>query len=108
MDYYRAPYLDVNTRKPLWRWPQEIPIAGEPKDVFEALTAYNQKMQDWDVPKLHIWVTPGAIGSPVNTAWIQTNLTNLKSVNVGEGSQFIQEDHPHRIGRKIADWYQDL
>ena len=65
-------------------------------------------MQEWDIPKRDIWATPGAIGSPANTEWIQTHLTNLKSVNVGEGSRFIQEDHPARIGQEIAEWYGEL
>lgn len=108
MNIYREPFVDIDSRKPLWRWPQEIPIAGEPKGVYDALMEFNQKLQEWNIPKLHIWVTPGAIGSPANTKWIQENLTNLKSVNVGEGSHYIQEDHPHEIGTVIADWYKML
>lgn len=65
-------------------------------------------MQERDIPKLHIWVTLGAIGSPANAEWIQARLTNLKSVNVGEGSHFIQEDHSARIGQEIAEWYGEL
>ncbi|MEO1124768.1 MAG: hypothetical protein AAFX95_11845 [Cyanobacteria bacterium J06639_16] len=30
MDFYRAPYQQIASRKPVWRWPNEIPIAGEP------------------------------------------------------------------------------
>ena len=26
MDHYRAPYIDPPTRKPVWRWPNEIPL----------------------------------------------------------------------------------
>lgn len=70
--------------------------------------AYNPKMQEWDIPKRDIWVTLGAIGSPANAEWIQTHLTNLKSVNVGEGSHFIQEGHPAGIGQEIAEWYGKL
>ena len=65
-------------------------------------------MQEWDIPKPDIWVTLGAIGSPANAEWIQTRLTNLKSVNVREGSYFIQQDHSARIGREIAEWYGEL
>jgi len=30
MDHYREPFKDPATRKPVWRWPNEIPVAGEP------------------------------------------------------------------------------
>ena len=32
MNAYRAPFLDPAHRKPLWRWPNELPIAGEPAE----------------------------------------------------------------------------
>jgi haloalkane dehalogenase len=33
MNRYREPYLEPKSREPLWRWPNEIPIGGEPADV---------------------------------------------------------------------------
>ena len=52
MNVYREPYLEPETRKPLWRWPNEIPIEGEPSDVNEAVLKYNAKLVEWDIPKL--------------------------------------------------------
>ena len=40
MAYYKEPYKDVNSRKPLWRWPNELPISGKPADVMEAVITY--------------------------------------------------------------------
>jgi len=37
---YRAPYLEPSSREPLWRWPQEIPIAGTPADVEAIVRDY--------------------------------------------------------------------
>ena len=42
MNHYRKPFEEPPSRKPLWRWPGESPIAGEPADVTEAVTQYNQ------------------------------------------------------------------
>ena len=61
MDYYRAPYTDPPTRKPVWRWPNEIPIAGEPANVVTAVEAYNAKLQQSALPKLLFSCTPGAL-----------------------------------------------
>ena len=44
MEHYREPFRVPSSRKPAWRWPNEIPIAGEPIDVFEVVTSYNQKL----------------------------------------------------------------
>ncbi len=33
LNRYREPFTDPASRKPVWRWPNEIPIAGKPADV---------------------------------------------------------------------------
>lgn len=108
MDHYRAPYTDPSTRKPLWRWPNEIPIAGEPADVVAAVEAYNAKLKQSDLPKLLFSCTPGALITAEVVAWCQQNLQNLTVVDVGPGIHFVQEDDPHLIGEEIAKWYANL
>ena len=108
MNVYRAPYTDPSSRKPLWRWPNEIPIEGEPSDVAEAVNKYNRKLVDWDVPKLLFYAEPGAIMPRPMVEWCEVNLKNLTSINLGAGSHYLQEDHPHAIGAGIAEWYQAL
>lgn len=108
MNHYREPYRETAHRKPLWRWPNEIPIEGEPADVAEAVTAYNQKLQGWDVPKLLFYATPGAILPAPLVDWCRGNLGNLKVVHLGEGLHYLQEDHPQRIGAELAKWYKTL
>ncbi len=108
MNVYRAPYLKPETRKPLWRWPNEIPIEGEPSDVNEAVLKYNAKLVEWDVPKLLFYAEPGAILPKPAVEWCEINLKNLTSINLGKGRHFLQEDHPHAIGEGIAEWYRGL
>ena len=108
MNVYRAPYVEPASRKPLWRWPNEIPIQGEPSDVNEVVSNYNQKLVDWDIPKLLLYVEPGALMTKPVVEWCEVHLKNLTSIHLGEGSHYIQEDHPHAIGRAIADWYQTI
>ncbi|MFB3127178.1 MAG: haloalkane dehalogenase [Candidatus Acidiferrales bacterium] len=108
MNHYRAPFLDPPSRKPLWRWPNEIPIAGEPADVAEAAGAYNAWLQQTELPKLLFYASPGAIILPPVVEWCKQNLKNLKTVDLGHGIHFLQEDHPHRIGAELAAWYDGL
>src|SRR5260370_39961142 len=37
MSVYRAPFPTPESRRPTWRFPNEIPIAGEPADVILTL-----------------------------------------------------------------------
>ena len=108
MDHYRAPYLDLPSRKPLWRWPNEIPIAGEPAAVVALVEEYNRKLQQSRLPKLLLSATPGAIIDAQAVAWCQQNLPNLHVVDIGAGIHFIQEDNPHLIGTELANWYSSL
>ena len=106
MQAYRAPYVDPPSRKPVWRWPNEIPIAGEPADVAAIVGAYNARLQASQVPKLLLHSTPGALLPPPMVEWCRAHLPNLTDRHVGDGIHFIQEDAPDAIGRAIAAWLQ--
>jgi len=108
MNFYREPFRNAASRVPIWRFPRETPIGGEPKDVWEAVTDYSEKLQRSTLPKLLLHVTPGALLTQEHVQWCQQNIKNLKSVHVGPGSHFVQESSPHRIGREIAAWYRSL
>jgi haloalkane dehalogenase len=106
MDAYRAPFPTEESRKPIWRWPNEIPIEGEPADVTEAVGAYNAWLQETDTPKLLFTATPGALITAPMVEWARGALPNLEVVDIGEGIHYVQEDHPDEIGRGIADWIE--
>ena len=108
MNNYRAPFIDSTSRKPIWRWPNEIPIENEPADVTEAVNNYNQKLQASDIPKLLFHATPGALIPAELVGWCQQNLKHLKTVDIGQGSHYLQEDNPHLIGSELASWYKNL
>lgn len=108
MSHYRRPFEQPSSRKPIWRWPNESPIAGEPSDVAEAVTHYNQWLQHSPLPKLLLYATPGDLIDTSLVEWCAHRLTNLKSAYIGEGRHFIQEDHPHQIGIELANWLSDV
>ncbi len=108
MDHYRAPFLDPADRKPMWRWPNEIPIGGHPADMHEVLVSYNAWLQKAQLPKLLLHVTPGNALPPALVEWCRKQLPNLSTVDLGEGIHFIQEDMPHQIGAELASWHTGL
>jgi len=108
MNYYREPFKNPSTRKPVWRWPNELPIEGSPADVVTAVTAYNEWLQQSELPKLLFYATPGAILSETIVKWCKKNLKNLTTVDIGTGLHFLQEDNPHLIGQELAHWYKSI
>jgi len=108
MERYREPFRDPAARKPLWRWPNELPIAGHPPDVTEIVAAYNAWLQQTRIPKLLIHADPGAIMPAPVVEWCRTHLPELQTVHVGRGIHYLQEDNPHGIGRAVAEWYREL
>ena len=108
MKAYREPFLDPASRKPVWRWPNELPIAGEPADVAEAVASYGAKLARSSLPKLLFYGTPGAIMPPPVVESCKANWSNLETVDIGPGIHFLQEDNPHLIGEKTAEWYARL
>lgn len=104
MDAYRAPYLDKHARKPLWRWPNEIPIEGVPAAVTDIVTLNQRYLAHTGIPKLLLYATPGAVIGSSEVAWCKETLSNLTAINLGEGLHFLPEDHPEAIGAALSAW----
>lgn len=104
MAAYREPFLDPSSRLPLYRWPNELPIAGKPQEVDALIREIGQWLQTTALPKLHIYASPGAANPLEVVAWTTENLPNIETAYVGAGLHFIQEDQPEAIGRAISEW----
>lgn len=109
MAYYAEPYPTSKSRKPLLAWPKSVPFdGGDPKEVAKAVSSWNKWLFETDIPKLFFHVSPGVAIKAKDIKIIKENMSNLKSIDLGKGLHFIQEDHPHEIGEELAKWYQDL
>jgi haloalkane dehalogenase len=86
----------------------ELPIEGEPLDVVEAVTVYNQWLQRTETPKLLLYANPGGLVLAPVVEWCRRNLKNLSTVDIGQGIHYVQEDNPHGIGSALAEWYEKL
>ncbi|KAK3067772.1 hypothetical protein LTR53_015148 [Teratosphaeriaceae sp. CCFEE 6253] len=104
MRHYRAPFEKVEDREPLYRFPNELPIEGQPADVYAAVTEYHDWLLASPIRKLFLYVTPGALINDKDAEFYNSSLPNCRSVFLGEGRHYIQEDHPHAIGRAISTW----
>ena len=108
MEHYRAPYLKPVDREPLYRWPNEVPIEGQPRDMQAIVEKYHAWLLENDIPKLFFWATPGAIMGEELAGWYRKTLKNVTSVHIGPGKHYLQEDNPHLIGKELAKWMDQV
>jgi haloalkane dehalogenase len=108
MAQYRAPFPTSQSRRPIWRFPNELPIEGEPADVYATLAAAHAALAASRYPKLLFVGDPGALVSPAFAMSFAAGLNNCRAVNLGRGAHYLQEDHPVTIGRSIADWIAQI
>lgn len=104
MAHYREPFKNPASRKPLWRWPNELPIDGEPADVAKMQNEYVEKLKQSALPKLLLYAKPGSLMPEPVVEWTKKNFKNLEAVYVGEGLHNIQEDRPMEISAALAEW----
>jgi len=104
MAVYRAPFSAPEARKPIWRLPNELPIAGEPADVNEILEQAHAALASSRYPKLLFVGNPGALVSPTFAEAFAGRLHDCRTVQLGAGAHYLQEDHPETIGLCIAEW----
>ena len=105
---YMEPFPTIKSRKPVRRWPQQIPIDGKPSGVYKIIDDYHKWLQRSDVPKLCLYANPGAIITDKHVEHVKTSFPNTKMVDIGEGLHYLQEDHPHEIGEEIAAWLKEV
>lgn len=106
---YAAPYKTVESRRPLWVWPQQIPTdLSVEAPATKALAAWRELLPTADIPKLCLYVTPGSAIKEKDAQKIRDTFTNTDVVHIGEGLHFFQEDRPHETGEALSNWYSKI
>jgi haloalkane dehalogenase len=108
MAAYRKPFPTRESRRPTWRFPNELPIAGEPADVYSVIEKAHQALAQSTYPKLLFAGEPGALVSPEFAGRFASGLKNCRLVRIGAGIHYLPEDNPKLIGSTIHDWLVEL
>jgi haloalkane dehalogenase len=105
---YRRPFLNPGEdRRPTLSWPRQLPIAGEPADVVEAVSEYSQWLATTPVPKLYFHATPGGIDQNPNQVAFCRTFANQEEIQV-QGAHFIPEDDPETVAPGLAAFVRRL
>ncbi len=108
MAVYRAPFPTPESRRPTWRFPNDLPIAGEPADVYAVVEAAHSALAVSSYPKLLFAGDPGALVSPAFGESFAKGLKNCNLVHIGPGIHYLPEDNPRVIGSAVHDWLIEL
>jgi len=106
--FYAEPYPTIASRRPVLRWPREIPINGRPAQTHEAVEDYGRWLEETPLPKLLLHARPGGIIDAAEVEKLRGSLPNLTLVDIGPGIHYVQEDNPHGIGEAIAEWWRGI
>lgn len=104
MDAYRSPFPTPESRRPIWRFPNELPIAGQPADVYATIEEAHRALAQSTYPKLLFVGDPGALTTPAFAQSFAQMLTHCRVVQLSSGLHYLQEDHPDVIGANIKEW----
>jgi haloalkane dehalogenase len=104
MSVYRAPFRSPESRRPTWRFPNELPIAGEPADVYSTMEKAHRALAQSSYPKLLFVGNPGALISPAFAESFAKGLKNCTVVQLSSGLHYLQEDHHDVIATTVNGW----
>lgn len=104
MSAYRAPFPTPESRRPTWRFPNELPIEGKPADVYSMMEEAHRVLERSAYPKLLFVGDPGALISPAVAERFVKKLQNCRVVHLSSGRHYLQEDHPDVIGSNVKEW----
>ncbi|MEK3885551.1 haloalkane dehalogenase [Paenibacillus sp. PL2-23] len=105
-EHYREPFRKPEDRKPMWVFPNQIPIEGQPSEVVEAVNTRNAWFTASPIPKLLFYATPGCTVREPQLAWCRKHLPNLRLFDIGKGFHHLTEENPHAIGQELQRWLE--
>jgi haloalkane dehalogenase len=108
MAVYRAPFPTPESRRPTWRFPNELPIEGASAGVYASLETAHAALAAATYPKLLFAADPGALVPPALAGELARKLHDRRLVRLGAGVHFLQEGHPETIGRSVAAFISEV
>jgi len=105
MAYYREPFKDPKSRKPLLQYIKDLPLPNGPKETRELVSRNSEFLQKSPLPKLLLYAIPGFLLTIPTVAWAKKHIPNLAVADVGESFHYPEETNPAAVREAIRDWY---
>jgi len=110
MRRYREPFPTVKSRRAVRRFPQLIPIEGEPKESLEFIEDIERNLGGLKGQVQWIKTTPGAIitkETEYHLTALKEKLPRLVVKDFGPGLHYLQEDDPEKIVDLLVKWLRE-
>lgn len=108
MNHYRAPFLTLESRKPLWQYVNDMPFGKGPKDVVDLMQQYSTFLQKSPMPKLMLYGVPGFMTTMETVAWSKENLPNIELACLDDALHLAQESMPEKFSDVLLTWYRGI
>ena len=105
---YRDTYPTIASRRAIIRFPKEVPLDGKPEISVRNVEDYVKWLKETEVPKLLFYGDQGVAIKEAEIEWSKANLSNLTLYDLGQAKHFVQESHPHKIGKELSRWLSGL
>lgn len=108
MAYYRAPFVEANSRKPILQYVNELPLNQEPSHILDLIKDYTSYLEQSEIPKLMIYTIPGFMTTISTVVWCRQHLSNLTLADLHEGLHLVQEYNPEAFSQALSNWYKSI
>jgi haloalkane dehalogenase len=110
MKHYREPFPTIESRKPIRRFPEMLPL--DPKvesEAYAVIQKLETALSEFNFPTLVIKDNPGkdnpgAVIPEFRAEWLEERIPNLVVKDIGHGIHYLQEDNPEGIANSIVEW----
>ncbi len=106
MNHYRAPFITLESRKPIWQYINDMPFGKGPKDIVDLMQQYSTFLQKSAMPKLMLYGFPGFMTTMETVAWSKENLPNIELACLDDALHLAQETMPEKFSEIVLKWYQ--
>jgi haloalkane dehalogenase len=105
MKHYREPFPTIESRKPIRRFPEMLPLdPNVESEVYTIIQKLETALSEFKFPMLLIKGNPGAVIPESRVKWLQEKIPHLVVRDMGPGIHYLQEDSPESIGNYVLEW----
>ena len=98
---YRAPFPDYESRRPVRRWPEQLPL-GPADSTYRALERIGEALPSFDRPVLVLKASNDRVLSMGRARWLVETLPDARLEIIEKAGHYAQEDQPEKIALAIS------
>lgn len=106
MEFYRAPFQAVRSRKVIKKFTEIIPIEGKPRKSAIFMKEISKRLPLLKFPILWIFADQGLFKKE-DAIKVRATLPQIDIRHVGPAKHFLQEDQPEAIAALLSGWIKE-